>query len=470
MLSFWNETLKNLTQDQRKDKFIFIINKTMFEVPLSYALGVSPLITEKYLKDPTFHKFEIEDKEKIEEEFSKFIRGEKIKRNTFVKFGKLLKNKDMIKKWKKSEEITKETVIEYLKNIEDIFYNNDNTHDDNQNNGREMIDIDDIKEEIKYIENHLEEMKEEIKQLREEELIYIIRNKNINIEKEDIIWEIIKKRVKEMKKEIYNKEINKKERDIKRKIRRILLENVKIKYLTEDNFKEYVEEIEACDISINSCHSNKEEDREDKKDEKGNIWNQIQEIILNNKQSNTATEKGKHQQIEHKDGKDFEGIIKYLKDNYGNNLHEQGIITITASPNGNSIKPEQVIDYNFKSYWYNSEDSLGGWWGINFIKKKVKMDGYSIKTANQNTNWAHLKNWVIEGRNEGEEWKEIDRQDNFDLNGYSYQHYYSLQMTEPYQYVRIRCIGRDHWGYQRDKDEFALALSNVEIYGEIKEE
>ena len=54
MLSFWSETLNNISQDQRKDKFIFIINKTRFEVPLSLALGISPFMTEQYLKDPTF--------------------------------------------------------------------------------------------------------------------------------------------------------------------------------------------------------------------------------------------------------------------------------------------------------------------------------------------------------------------------------------------------------------------------------
>ena len=196
MLNFWNETLKNISQDQRKDKFKFIINKIIFEVPLSYALGISPLITEKYLKDPTFQTYEIEDKEKIEEEFSKFIRGEKIRKDIFIKFGKLLKNKEIIKKWKQTEEMTKETVIEYLKNIEDIYYNNDNinNHNNNQENQnnknnirKEFIDIEDIEEEIKYIGNHLEEMKEGIKELREEELIYIIRNQNISIEKEDFI-------------------------------------------------------------------------------------------------------------------------------------------------------------------------------------------------------------------------------------------------------------------------------------------
>jgi len=51
MLSYWNETLKNISQDQRKDKFVFIVNNIRYEVPLSYALGISPFITEQYLKD-----------------------------------------------------------------------------------------------------------------------------------------------------------------------------------------------------------------------------------------------------------------------------------------------------------------------------------------------------------------------------------------------------------------------------------
>ena len=120
MLSFWNETLKNISQDQRKDKFIFIVNKRRYELPLSYALGISPYITEQYLKDPTFRELEISDTEKIEEEFLNFVRGKAIKKEIFIKIGKLLKNKEMMKKWKKSNNISKETVIEYLKCMKEI--------------------------------------------------------------------------------------------------------------------------------------------------------------------------------------------------------------------------------------------------------------------------------------------------------------------------------------------------------------
>ena len=87
---------------------------------------------------------------------------------------------------------------------------------------------------------------------------------------------------------------------------------------------------------------------------------------------------------------------------------------------------------------------------------------------------CHLKNWVIECKNEGEEWKEIDRQDNYDLKGPLNEHYYSIkEMTKPYQYIRIKIIGRDHY-YSHNKDykidNYFLTLNQFEIFGEINEE
>ena len=94
------------------------------------------------------------------------------------------------------------------------------------------------------------------------------------------------------------------------------------------------------------------------------------------------------------------------------------------------------------------------------------MSGYSLKTFREGVNGNHLKNWVIEGKNEGEEWKEIDREDNFDLNGPSYEHYYPLsKTTEAYLYIRIKSIGRTH-----SKVYYYIGLDKVEIYGRIIEE
>ena len=269
MLSYWNETLQNVSQDQRKDKFVFVVNKIRYDVPLSFALGISPYITHQYLNNPTFREFEINDKEKIEEEFLNFIRGKEIRNETFIKFGKILKNKEMIKKWKNSNELTKERAIEYLKlmhEIEEVNNNKDTKYFIYKGNNE------DIKEEIDFIVKHFEEMKEEIKKLKVEDIFYILRKEDISIKSEDTIWEITKDQLKELKREINEEKSNKIHNERNRKLRRLLLNNIQIKYLDKNNLKEYIEEIESEDFLFSPNGANEDQ----------NIWNQIQEIILSN--------------------------------------------------------------------------------------------------------------------------------------------------------------------------------------------
>ena len=86
---------------------------------------------------------------------------------------------------------------------------------------------------------------------------------------------------------------------------------------------------------------------------------------------------------------------------------------------------------------------------------------------------CHLENWVIDGKNEGEEWKEIDRQDINDLNGPCFEHYYFIkEMTKPYQYIRIKIVGKYHYNYNylQRGPSYNLTLNQFEIFGEIMEE
>ena len=47
----------------------------------------------------------------------------------------------------------------------------------------------------------------------------------------------------------------------------------------------------------------------------------------------------------------------------------------------------------------------------------VKLNGYSIQSNGNGQNSNHLKSWTIEGSNDGNNWKEIDRRFNTnDLN------------------------------------------------------
>ena len=42
-------------------------------------------------------------------------------------------------------------------------------------------------------------------------------------------------------------------------------------------------------------------------------------------------------------------------------------------------------------------------------------------------------------------------------------------MSEPYQYFRIKCIGKNHYGYSKNQENYEFSMVNFEIYGEINE-
>ena len=101
------------------------------------------------------------------------------------------------------------------------------------------------------------------------------------------------------------------------------------------------------------------------------------------------------------------------------------------------------------------------------ILNNVKINGYSLKTYGGSNNFDYLKNWVIEGKNEGGEWEKIDQQDNNDLIGKPNQHYYSIpKMNEPYQYIRIKNLGRNH---TQNSTHYYLVLTNFEIFRAMSE-
>ena len=54
---------------------------------------------------------------------------------------------------------------------------------------------------------------------------------------------------------------------------------------------------------------------------------------------------------------------------------------------------------------------------IDFKQRKVQLCGYSIMSYDDPINYAHLKNWKLEGSNDENNWITIDkRENNFDLN------------------------------------------------------
>ena len=420
--------------DQLEPNFTLYINNNPISVSKFIISFFSNKIFQVLKLNPSLNSYSINvnlntnsnsdsnnNKKVIEEEYIKDIKNLMIGKSVEIskeksiimeKIGEELGNGELIK-------------ISIEKMLEDEEINVKNCIERTKRKERNNISIE---EEEEYLTKHFSEIEvQDLEELDVKLLEKILNRKDLMIKSEEEIIDKIKSLPKEYR--ILIKEVD--------------ITNVTGKYLTE-----YINLIEEDNLIVE-------------------VWPRIRNKLLEHSLNLNLKEERKFKKIEHTEGENFAGIFKYLEDKYEkniffNNIHKKRIISISTSSSTDSY-PERAIDFE-RDYYWNSLNRTGEWWETNFKEMKVKMTGYSIMSIDFEVNNVHLKNWVIEGKNEGEEWKEINRHinDNF-LNGPKYQHYYSIkeEKTEPYQYIRIRNIGEDHL-----HDNY-LSFVHFEIYGEL---
>ena len=126
----------------------------------------------------------------------------------------------------------------------------------------------------------------------------------------------------------------------------------------------------------------------------GNLWNQIQDIILNNiksiklegieKEDNEKEDKN-FKLIEHKDGNNFDGIIKYLQNKYGKDMHNKGSITLASSSSMSGYKPEKAINSKMNEKEHILSKDLRESY-MSKIKFKWLLAGLNISSLSSNSN------------------------------------------------------------------------------------
>ena len=156
----------------------------------------------------------------------------------------------------------------------------------------------------------------------------------------------------------------------------------------------------------------------------------------------------------------FDGIIAQLTRRSGGNVHDKGIIEVTASSVHDGL-PQNLVDLETDSI-FASKDQENTWVCYNFKHLGVIPMSYSIRTYGYGPGNWHLKSWVIEVSNDGNSWMEIDRRENnSDLNDNYAVHNFAISSVpgESFQFVRIRQIGKNHNGY------YYVKFSALEIFG-----
>jgi uncharacterized protein (TIGR02452 family) len=161
----------------------------------------------------------------------------------------------------------------------------------------------------------------------------------------------------------------------------------------------------------------------------------------------------------------FEGIFSFLTRRSGGNVSELQIVAITASGTYKEYSPKNVVDFD-KQSCYNSRDMQDSWISFDFQNMIVTPTHYSIMSGFYDRA-ANLRNWVIEGSMDGDQWVVLDdRRDNTDLNGTNKGRTFQMATVSKVRIVRLRQTGRGHHpGFPR-----VFVISAFELFGTLIEQ
>jgi hypothetical protein len=164
----------------------------------------------------------------------------------------------------------------------------------------------------------------------------------------------------------------------------------------------------------------------------------------------------------------LEGIISYLTREYGGNVHDRGIVTVTSSEpysSDSSYAAKNAADLTADSYFY-SKNAPNQWLCYDFGDRRIILTHYSIRSRyNGSADDLYPKSWVIEILNEGSNWEEVDRRENdSSLKGRNQTQLFKVSRLVECRLVRLRQVGKNHYSSSDDR----LVISGFEIFGLLK--
>jgi uncharacterized protein YoxC len=162
---------------------------------------------------------------------------------------------------------------------------------------------------------------------------------------------------------------------------------------------------------------------------------------------------------------ELDGIMTFLKRNHGGNVHDKGVVNVTASLI-EYCQPKNLADVGVQSAFHTTNKTSSEWVQYDFKGMRIRPSHYTLRSWYQwDANFVHPKNWVIEVSETGREsdWTEIDRQmNNADLNGRDKRKSFVVSRpVGPVQLIRLRMTGPNHRG------DHYLFLSDWELFGEL---
>jgi hypothetical protein len=146
-------------------------------------------------------------------------------------------------------------------------------------------------------------------------------------------------------------------------------------------------------------------------------------------------------------GNSLNGVISYLTTKYGRNVHDKGVITVTASGVCSGYDRRNVVDLQNTSSVFCSDGGSIAWICCE-LKKEIALwlTHYSILSSRAGPNQTHHpKSWYLEVSQNGQDWREVQRcGENSDLNGPNQIGTYEVKEVRRCRFVRLQRAGLTH--------------------------
>jgi hypothetical protein len=158
-----------------------------------------------------------------------------------------------------------------------------------------------------------------------------------------------------------------------------------------------------------------------------------------------------------REGSQLDGIIAALTRSGGGNVHDQGIVDVSASSVYLKFVARNAVDLDQKNY-FQSENHPNQWLCYDFKDRRIRLTDYSI--AAHTKNWF-LRSWVVEGSEDGSTWTILDeRSNNNDANSSHPIATFTVERNaeQEWRFIRLRQTGK--WN-----NYDCLILFRFELFG-----
>lgn len=412
------DSIKEIQLDKYQPDFTFFYNNKEYHTLRFVADILSPIIRQYHDIDKTIDCFYIETHHQQIIDFSSFLSLINFEPHSISKdeiecyqdiFAQLGNTKEFLKlnSLIDQEEITKENVFQRIErkfNLNTKFNatkaKNETNIDFYENNFLKDL----ISNELNFISKHFTGLDhEKILKLSPSIIYEIIRNDQLKLEDEDSLIQLINK--------IY----------LKNRKYSYFYSYVNFQYVSETEFENFSNIFDVNDIN-------------------NEIWQSILKLAiksLGEKQSKNNEIKNKNESKHLLNESEFNGIIKYLTTKTGGNIHDNGTIEVTTNSLCKGQEPKYLLNFDYNGD-YNASPNKKAWVCFDFKDKKIKITNYSIKSNCNGPNQFHLKSWILEVSNDGQNWTKIDERKNCqEVNGPKKTGTFSVQANDFSRYVRL---------------------------------